>query len=568
MSDPYSRQAFDKSPEAVGGPMYFDSSSVSARSILESARYAELDRKQSFYECTQHDTKAYDFEGRVLSQAGGYSATQPLLSNAVAPFYVPLSQRRPSSPYRLARAIVHAFTDMVFGQQRFPSVTVQDDVETQAFLNAIIKASKLPAKMLRARNIGGACGSVGISWCFVDGMPRIEVHNPKRCWVHAWKDREQLIPSHVTEVFLLEKDVFDPATRAYVRQWVWCRRDWTEQADLVYQEVPFERKAEPTWVIDAERSVPHGEGSCHFVWVQNTVSDEVDGDPDYHGQYEMFDAVDLTFSTITRGTTLNLDPTLILRMDPEMIARSGVRKGSDNALTVGETGDAHYMEMSGSGINAGIAVLKEQRKLTLEAVQCVIPEPEQIAAAGTSSVALKMAYAPMLARCDEFRETYGDGVLRLLKAMLDAARRYTDASLAQGVLPRFDLPHRQETRPVLDAVGEPTGELETVYLPQTPGAGKDIELVWGPYFTLTEQDKQASVSTMQTANGMRPLISQQSAVEAFAALLGKDPSQEWNRLQDEAAKASNAVSSGLLGDSYAAMGGKVDSLDGLPPGAV
>lgn len=576
MSDIYARSAFDKSAETRGNSISFDGNAHSARSILESARYQELDRKQSFYDCTQHDLKQYDFDGRIITGAGAFAQTQPLLSGAVAPFYVPLKQRRPSSPYRLARSIVHAFTDMLFGQSRFPTVSVSGDDNSSDFVRAVVVETNLAAKMLHARNIGGSMGSVGLSWCFVDGAPKVEVHNPKQLWVHTWRDREQLIPSHVTEVQLYEKDEFDPVRRTYGRTWYWSRRDWTEQGDFVFYDVPFEAKGEPIWAVDPEQSVVHNEGTCHFVWIQNSADAEVDGQPDYHGQYEMFDSIDLLFSVIVRGTTLNLDPTLVLRMDPELVARQGVRKGSDNALTVGETGGAEYLEMNGAGIAAGLNVLREKRRYVLEATQCVIPEPTEIAAQGTSSVALKMIYAPMLARCDQFRDMYGAGIVRLLKALLTAAQRYCttltkysvdENGVEQIELPRFKLTPKEVPVPVLDALGEPTGEVEVTYLAQHPGSGSHITLAWGPYFPPTESDKQAAAQTMQSANGGKPLLSQQTSSEVFAAMIGRDATQEWNRMQTEAAQAK-AAQTNLFADAGDHIGGRVDDEDDLPPAAL
>ena len=547
----------------------------SARSILESARYFELDRRQSYYECTQHDLKQYDFDGRMVAANGGFSATQPLLNAAQAPMYVPLRQRRPSSPYRLARSITNSFTMLVFGEGRFPTITVADDPESQEFVRGLVKACNLSAKMVRARTLGGACGSVGISWCFVDGAPKVEVHNAKHLWVHEWADREQLIPAHVTEVFLFEEDDYDASKGTYGRKWFWFRRDWTLQADIVYKKVEFERRGEPRWEVDPERSVIHNEGECHFVWIQNTANEQVDGTPDYDGHYEMLDSLDMLFSTIVRGTTLNLDPTLVLRMDPELVARQGVRKGSDNALIVGETGSAQYMEMSGAGINAGLEVLREKRRYTLEAVQCVIPDPNEVAAHGTSSVALKLLYAPMLARCDQFREQYGAAIERLLTCMLRAAQRIMAAMTIRTVdafgveaeeVPKWRLPPRVETRPAVDQFGEPSGELETVRVPQSPGLGAAISLAWGPYFAPTEQDKQTAAGFALQANGGKPVMSQQSAVESFAALTGRDGTDEWNRLQQESARESQQQ--GAMFGPDPGVGGAVGAPGELPPGAL
>ena len=46
--------------------------------------------------------------------------------------------------------------------------------------------------------------------------------------------------------------------------------------------------------------------------------------------------LDTLVSVVMKGATLNLDPTLVLKMDPELVSRKGVLKGSEHALVVGD----------------------------------------------------------------------------------------------------------------------------------------------------------------------------------------------------------------------------------------
>src|ERR1700722_19048376 len=148
-----------------------------ARTFLDGERFRELDRRQAYFDCNQHSYKRFDFDGRLISTGGGISVTQPLLSAERAAFYVPLRSRRPSSPYRLPRVIVKSFTGMVFGEGRFPNFRVEGDEDAEDYVQALSKAMKLPTKMVRARDLGGAMGTVGLSWCFLNGRPRCRVHN-------------------------------------------------------------------------------------------------------------------------------------------------------------------------------------------------------------------------------------------------------------------------------------------------------------------------------------------------------------------------------------------------------
>ena len=569
-----------------GDPSQYGAPALSARNIIDSDRFRELDRRQSYYDCTNHDQKRYDFDGRVIA-AGTPSATQPLLSSERAPFYVPLKMRRPSSPYRLARVIVSSFTNMIFGEQRFPSIRVEGDPATQDFAQALVRASSLPLKMVRARNIGGSTGTVGVSWAFINGKPRVEVHNGKHLFVHEWEDRESTIPKLATECYLFSRDEWSQEKKKWGKQWFWYRRDWTPTADIVYREARFEQRQEPVWIVDRERSVPHDDGECHLHWIQNLPSDEVDGLPDYEGLYESFDIVDILYSTIVRGTVLNLDPTVKLRMDGDQIRLMGLKKGSDNALITGKDGDAQYMEMTGSGIDAGLRVFESKRRSVLEVAQCIIADPASIAAQGVSAVALRTIYAPMLAKCDVIREQYGSAITRLVDQMVRVARsvmgrrvvvQAPSNSQDQGdgvasdlkdttheVELEVRLPPRVERTQVLDDDGKPTGEEKITRVPRVPGEGGDVDLRWGPYFIPTPDDQSKTSVTLQAATGGKAFLSKQTATEIMASMYGHEPDEEWRRVNAADVEAA-AAGAAMFGDA-GAVGGEVGAEGELPEGA-
>lgn len=561
-------------------------STFRGRYLIDSPRYKELDRRQSYYDCTQHDYKQYDFDGRIISTTGaagaGYGATvtQPLLSSERASFFVPLKARRPSSPYRLARVVVNAFTSLLFGENRFPHMRAEADLGTQDYAQTLAKMSGLPVKMIRARNMGGATGTACLSWCFLNGKPRIEVHNSKHAFVHEWADREALIPRHVTEAYLYPKDKWDPQKRTFVRQLYWYRRDWTPNEDILFNEVAFDPARDPadSWQPDMGRSVAHNDGVTHFEWIQNLPSEDMDGLPDYDGLYESFDAIDLVLSVITRGAALNLDPTLLLRMDPDQLNRAGVRKGSDNALIVGEGGDASYLELSGQSIEAGLKLFQEKRRTTLEVAQCILPDSSEIAAQGVSAVALRTIYAPMLAKADVLREQYGVGMKRVLENMLAVARDakagktqvFINAKGEQEELPvEVKLPPRVTQEPANDkdvaADGAPP-EPRLRLTPRDPGTAEHLALEWGAYFYPTPTDQQAIVTTMTLAVANQPVMSQQTAVELTARFLGRDPTSEWSKVQHAQASLEKKQAD-MMGDASGATGGKVTQEHELPGGA-
>lgn len=537
-----------------------------ARSVLYGDRYAEMDRRLSYYECTQHDAKQYDFDGRISNPR----SAQPLMGAEKASWFVPLRMRRPSAPYRLGKIIVDSFTNLLYGENRFPALRCEADEKTEGFARAISKAGKLPLRMIQARNMGGATGTVGLSWCFYKGKPRFEVHNARNLFVHSWDDRVNLVPRHVTEVYPFHKTQWNG--KAFVKVWYWFRRDWTPECDYVFEDVLWEPGKDPFWTPDMKRSVRHDDGVCHLEWIQNLPSDEVDGIPDYDGLYESFDAMDTLVSVVMRGATLNLDPTLKLKMDPEIVSRVGMKKGSDNALVVGKDGDAEYLELGGSSIEAGIKLIEMKRRSILETAQCIVPDPHEMAAQGVSSVAMKVTFAPMLGKADVLREQYGSAKESVLGKMNKVARERMSVSVSvlddvtgeevEGVQV-LDLPPKVEREAVVGPDGEPTGEDKVTKTPCEPGEEDEVGLQWPPYFPPTPEDQNKIATTMQLATGGKAFSSKQTAVEVMAAALGVDGAEEWKRVdaqhQEEAAKE--------LEMAQQDMGGQVGDKDQLPPGA-
>src|ERR1700722_6548976 len=571
------------------------SSRFRAKTFLVSQRFRDLDRRQSYYDCTQNDYKRFDFEGRVISSAGGISATQPLLSSEKFAQYIPLRSRRPSSPIRLARAIVNTFTNLVFGEGRFPTFQVQGDDQSEDFIATLVRKMSLPVKMIQARNLGGSVGSVGLSWCYLEGKPRCEGHKTKFCYVHEGTDREHHIPRHVTELKQEAVDEWDPQKKQYVRNVYWYRRDWTPNVDIIFVPVLDEPGKDPIFVPDLARSEEHNDGTIHFVWTQNTPCDDIDGLPDYEGLYEPFDALDILASVVMKGATLNLDTTLKLQMDPDIVNRMGIKKGSDNALITGKDGDADYLELSGQSIEAGIKLIEAKRRSILEVARCVIPNSEDATANGTSSVAMKMLYAPSLGVCDILREQYAQGMIQLLEGMTQVARIaaaspisiYDNDGNEQQVQRVVNLPPRVQqvqAPPQPHALPEPTepGEEpsesqepdpdnpnpnqppkpEFDKIERTPGEGGEIEAQWGPYFLPTPTDQQAVVTTLSTALGPgNPFMSQQTAVEIAMQAFGRPAADEQQRVAQESAQQKADQMQQLQG-----IGG-APGKDGMPPGA-
>ncbi len=524
-----------------------DETTFSVEHHFRSDRFRELDYKQSYFECTQHDWKRFDFDGRMITP--GPPTMQPLLTSDVAPYMVPIKYRRPSNPYRLGRAIVGSFTNMIFGEGRFPRFNVVGDTRSQRFANALIKEQRLPIRMIQARNLGGSVGSVGLAWCFINGKPRLSVRNTKFCIVHEWADREELIPAYVTEIYKSYEDAYNRQTGAVERLWYWNRRDWTLDADIVYYPCPANGNDEPHFVVNREETHKHSDGICHFIWVQNTPNDEIDGECDYENLYEQLDNLDVLYSVLSRGTIANLDPTLVLKVKRDEYNLTKVKKGSDNALILDLQESADYLELSGQSVTLGLSLFESNRRSVLEICQCIIADPNQIAAQGTSSLTMKIVYAPMTSKCDIYRTQYGDAIERLLDAQMRVAAHYSASGHCFKMLVPSEDSQEDNNNPTLEVVevGEYAGS----------------SLVWGPYFKPTADDQSKSVQTAIQATGGKQVMSTATAVAMVSSAFGHSPDEELKRIEAES-EADRLKQESAFSGLGASAGGMVSDINEEP----
>ena len=503
------------------------------RSLFEDERFRELDRQESYFRATQDKGLRYNWDGQI--DVGSEATIRP-------GWVVPYQQRRPSSRFDLAKLIVARLTSMVFGQDRFPEIRIEGDPEAEDYAQALAKEARLAVKMAEARDLGGATGTAVMSFGFREGKPRIQVHNAKHCVPLAWADFDERRPSVVMKAYSSPRQVFDTTENRTKRKDFWTVHLWTQTVEIIWRNMPDAIATLPNWqnLWPADSVVNHAFGFCPVYWIQNRpCSEEVDGEGDYEGQESTFDQVNRLLSATTRGTIANVDPTLVVKMDPSQNTGE-VFKGSNNAIF--STGGAEYLELKGTAVQTAERQLERLRQYCLDVAGVVMTDPEKLAGAAQSARALEILYQPMLATCDKLREQYGEhGIKKLLLAMLQVARMYQDAVpaiLTDGTVVKAQvmLPPRVET-----SVDDATGEETVTITPRTPGTSENISLNWRPYFPATWKDIVDATAGMKVANGGRATVSQRTSVAAIAPLVGIDNvDAELARIREEEAEAQQA----------------------------
>lgn len=485
-------------------------------------RFERLDQYHAYFECTQDDAKAYDWDGYFR----GYG-----IPAAIQPgWYVPLSLRKPSTTDPLAKVIVRRLTAMLFGDQNRPDLKIEGDEDAEHYARALAKEARLWSKIIEARNLGGATGAVALSYALIEGRPRIEVHNSKHTRVLRWRDRAEYVPEAVLKAYRFADEVYDPETQRFVQRWFWYARYWDATTEAVWLAVPDKvAKERRDWwqVIPADRVTEHGLEECPVVWVQNVHrSDDPDGYSDYDGQLDNLDSLNRLCSSSTKGTIGNTDPTLVVKTTKQA---QPVKKGSRNAIY--SEGGAEYLTLPGDGMKAAHEKEERLRASILDACGVVIPPAEKLSGAAQSAAAIRLLFAPMTATCDVLREQYGEmGIARVLAGML----RMCKAAIARGET--VDLPPRFESERV-DEEGE-SREVEQVEVEQSPGEREVITLSWPTYFPPTWTEKGEAVRAVKEATGGKVVLSHRTGVQATAQLFGvEDPDAELAAIDEDGERA-------------------------------
>lgn len=296
-----------------------------------SPRQQDLNRLWAYYCAEQYDACKIGWNGKEIQddlQHDTISRTgvlPPGFYNAAAFDEMPLEYRRARAPYHLVRVVVNRFTSLLFSARRRPKIKVagspDGSPDAQTFIENLIKVSRFWARWSQARAFGGGCGSVGLTYRFANGTPIIEVHDSRWC-TPTFKDRATGELSALEIRFMYPEEVRNGETGVLEEVWFWYRRTIDENEDVTYLPAPVGEGDEPIWMVDT--AVEHLLEEFPGVWVRNTETDAVDGEPDCHGVFDTSDEIDMLISQASQGALENC-----LGVETTFITKLGVRSFAD-----------------------------------------------------------------------------------------------------------------------------------------------------------------------------------------------------------------------------------------------
>jgi hypothetical protein len=512
--------------------------------LCESERTKRLARLSSYYYGSQYDHLKFDWDGYHR----GYEDAD------IKPgFEIPMSRRKPAVRVDVPRMIVGRLTAMMLGEEGWPDIRIDGDEDAQDFTDALSRESKLYSKFNELRDRGGSCGTAVSSFSFIDGKPRVAVHDAAYITVLEWADKYEFRPARVLEAYPYEKKVFvdgRPKMETFYHV-----RYWDQNSETIWEPIPKEEGNSGAWFNLPKQTVFHNYGDCPVYWCQNRpTSQDEDGYSDYYNLTDDFDGINRLMSATLKGTVANVDPTLVIKEDPSQNPGT-IRKGAGNAIFA--KGGADYLELKGDSIKTSVELSKRMQQSALDAASVMIADIEYISARAQSAAALRMVYQPMLSQCDILRVQYGSFLIQILTGMLRASKKIiasppgpvesVDGRLIQRK-PTVSLTPKVKYKETEDGRREVVGTN-----PRDPGKLENIRVKWQVYFKPTHQDLQMTVEGI--TRGIDKVFSQRSAVKYTSNILGvtdvdqelKDIKEDREReieLQEKLHKATDGKNSG------------------------
>ena len=509
-------------------------------------RQLALNSLWAWYRNQRYDACGADWNGDKITDTVETEmiSTQGFVPNGfvAAGADFPLKFRKPTAPYALPRVIVNRFTGILFGKGHAPKICVAGDPATEDWINAAFEAAGIWAQMNIARPYGGAMGTVAIGFQFVNGLPVIEVHDPRWC-EPKFVAHGNLELQSFEKRYIYPEDERNPETQKVEAKWYWYRRVIDQESDTLWDPVPVGEGDEPVWDDLPNKRVEHDFGFVPVVWIQNKpVQDSHDGDPDCEGIFDNVETIDRLISQANKGTIANADPTPVVTTDAEL---KSLKTGSDGVLKLPQGGTFAYAEMTGGGTKMAIDLFKELRSLALEVAQCVLDHPE--AGGQKTATEIERVYASMLECAGVLQVQYGDTGLKplaekMIKAakILGAGRPGEDGEVHIGAI---NLPPRVTTRD--------DGTVETQ--PRALGQGGTVSCKWPPFFTPTLDEIAKAIDAMGKAL-QSSLIDEDTAVAFVAKMMGiedtvalraKIKAEKAKREQEQAAQMAAAMGGGF-----------------------
>jgi hypothetical protein len=433
--------------------------------INKTARFRDINSLDLVYEGKQYEGRPDWWTGK-----SGRNSSE-----------APLRERKPCIIYKLPKASVQQVVRFLFGDKRFPSISIesvkpepkeQPDIEglperpeplepsedpnypllerpeadaLSGWIGKLIECANVEP-MMRAIAAKAIACKTAVAVVEVDrGEFKITLPRPQDCWAKFADDK----PDHEVERLLwcyeFDKEVAGEDGAPVIKRHIF-RREWDAANVYIYDDVALEHGKPVEW--GTPTTTKHGLSFCPVLWFRNEpeYASGMDGRGLYEDLHDEFEALDMALSRRHQG---------IIYLGTPQIVETGVEEGDGpdptgrKAVTPGYGGRAEFavapkarriapdavwtyegkdvtvslLETSGKAFEVGTNHVNDIRSRLLETMGIVLTSMADTVSrvstgAEMSARFLALAHAPLIALVQEYRHAWWPNGLRPLLLML------------------------------------------------------------------------------------------------------------------------------------------------------
>lgn len=551
--------------------------------LSKTSRACEIDRLDRIYQGKQYEGRPNWWTGK----RGPNDSKE-----------APIQERKPCVVYKLPKAAVQQVVRFLFGDKRFPSISLESTEETQSdsfypklsedettqvntWIADLVEHANLQPNTRAVATKAISCRTAVVVLEVDKGEFRVTLPSPQHCWAKFVNDDPAREVERLLWVYEFEKEVADEAGRPTTKRHLF-RREWDAQGVSIYEDT--ELKIDGTVEWPAPRKEPHGLSFCPVLWIRNEAeySTGVDGNSLYQDMGEEFEALDMVLSRRHQGIIYLGTPQLVetseqLDKGPDATGRTAdpvgayaTKQGSVNQASgrsarrsgpeyvwvyEGKSVDVKLLETSGKAFEVGTAHVNDIRSRILETMGVVLTSMADTVSrvsvgAEMSARFLALAHAPLLALVQEYRHTWWPHGLRSIISMLMRMTAELGAS-SQTIL----IPNTATVAPILARFKGDEGWTTPRMKPS-----------WGRFFEPSSDELKVSVDAAVAARDGR-VIANRTAVEHTAHEFGvEDVEVEIEEIEEDAAEAQVQAQEQLETEQRA-LHDIAASVSGQKPGA-
>ena len=480
--------------------------------------------------------------------------------------------RKPELTTPMAAAITSRNTGLLLGTD--PKIEVVVDEDSQALLRTMYQAGNLRLPFAQARNMAGGGGAAVLIPGVVGGRPCLTVGKPSEFRVLKWSDKEPWQPERIVQQTLVSRTVIDRHGHRYPKNF-WATTEWNTETKIAYKLVPEDFDPDEAIPVDKTvHEIAHGvRGRCPVTWYKNSETNWLLGDTDFGGLEPRFDAVDRLGTHLYTAVGKNCDPT-VYQADDEGTRRRHLisKRGRGVIAQLSAQGKLGALEIAGTSLEITYKFWRSLTDDTFAMADCVRVTPDTAGAFRTGE-AIRLLWRASEVRVGWLWPPLAEAIRRTLECLFSMAETFGVSSVERPKPGTFILPSKivpparpkppPPAPPPPPEVG-PDGELMPAPTPRPVpqlappqeekpkpklephkvGAFGWIDIAPGSYFAKTPAEKAAEITTVQTAAGGVPVLSQETAIEESAKALGRDPDEEIRKVHEEADRSIDGFGGG------------------------